>query len=136
MGTWGVDPFGNDDAVDWVYELEEAEDLGPIEAAIDAVLRAGDDDLEASDASVALAASEVLARLRGQPGEENSYTETVDQWVASTQLKPTVELADRAQAAIARILADNSELKELWQEGDEYDAWLASVDDLRIRLGA
>jgi hypothetical protein len=136
MGTWSVEPFGNDDAVDWAYELEGAEDLSPIEEAIEAVLATGDQYVEAPEASVALAAIEVLARLRGAPGEKNSYTETVDNWVAHTPVKPSVELLDRAQAAIARILADNSELKELWQESDEYDAWQASMDSLRTRVGA
>ena len=136
MGTWSVDPFGNDDAADWAYELEEAEDLTPIEEAIAAVLAVGDDYLEAPEASVGLAAIEVLARLCGNPGEKNSYTETVDKWVENTELKPDAELIDRAQAAIVRILSENSELKELWQESDDFAAWQASIEDLRARVGA
>ena len=136
MGTWSVEAFGNDDAADWVNELEDAEDIGPIEDAIDAVLSAGEEYVEAPAASVAIAAIEVLARLGGNPGETNSYTEAADKWVASVQFKPPVELVDKAQAAIARILAGNSELAELWQESDEYDAWQASMDDLRARVGA
>jgi hypothetical protein len=135
MGTWSVDSFGNDDAADWAYELEEAEDLGPIEAAIEGVLAVGDEYLEAPEAAIALAAAEVLARLCGKPGEKNSYTEAADKWVARIQVKPPVELIDKAQAAIARILAEDSELKELWQESDEYDAWLASIEGLRARVG-
>lgn len=136
MGTWSVDAFGNDDAADWAYELEEAEDLGPIEEAIAEVLAVGDEYLEAPEATVALAAIEVLARLGGNPGEKTSYTESVDKWVASTTLKPTIELVDKAQAAIARILAENSELNELWQDSEDHEAWLASVADLRARVGA
>ena len=136
MGTWSVDAFGNDDAADWAYELEEAVDLSPIEDAIAAVLGVGDEYLEAPEASIALAAIEVLARLGGSSGEKSSYTETADKWVSSTQVKPSVELIDKAQAAIARILAEDSELNELWQESEEYEAWLASVSDLRARVGA
>jgi hypothetical protein len=136
MGTWSVDAFGNDDAADWAHELEQAEDLDPVQEAIDAVLSVGDEYLEAPEASIALAAAEVLARLCGNPGEKNSYTEVIDRWVEGAQLKPTVELLDKAQAAIARILAENSELKELWEDSDEYDAWQESVDNLRTRLGA
>jgi hypothetical protein len=136
MGTWSVDPFGNDDAADWAHELEDAEDLSPIQEAIDAVLAVGDAYLEASEASIALAAIEVLARLGGSPGEKSAYTDVVDKWISSTGLKPTVELLDKAQAAIVRILAEDSELKELWEESDEFDSWLASVDDLRARVGA
>ena len=34
MGAWSHEPFGNDDANDWAYELEETEDLSHIEAAL------------------------------------------------------------------------------------------------------
>ena len=136
MGTWSVDAFGNDDAADWAHELEDAEDLSPIQEAIDAVLAVGDEYLEAPQASIALAAIEVLAWLGGNPGEKSAYTDTVDKWILSTELKPTVELLDKAQAAIVRILAEDSELKELWEESDEYDSWSASIDDLRTRVGA
>ena len=136
MGTWSVDAFGNDDAADWAHELEDAEDLSSVQEAIDAVLDVGDAYLEASEASVALAAIEVLARLGGNPGEKNAYPEVVDKWISSTELKPTIELLDKAQAAIVRILAEDSELKELWEDSDEYEAWCASVDDFRARVGA
>ena len=135
MGAWSVDAFGNDDAGDWAEELEGAQDLSPIQAAVDAVLAVGDEYLEAPEASRALAAIEVLARLGGNPGEKSAYTDVVDNWISSTDLKPTVELVDKAQAAIVRILAENSELKELWEDSDDYDAWTASVDDLRTRVG-
>ena len=136
MGTWSVDAFGNDDAADWAHELEDAEDLSPIHEAIEAVLAVGDEYLEGPQAAIALAAIEVLARLGGNPGEKSAYTDTVDKWILSTELKPTVELLDKAQAAIVRILAEDSELKELWEESDEYDSWSASIDDLRTRVGA
>lgn len=136
MGTWSVDAFGNDNAADWAYELEEAEDLGPIEEALTSVLSASGEYVEAPDAAIALAAAEVLARLSGSPGEKNAYTEEIDNWVAGTSVKPTAELIEMAKAAIDRILAENSELNELWKDSDEYDDWRASVSDLRARLGA
>ena len=86
------------------------------------------------DASNALAACEVLARLIGNPGYENPYTEKVDEWVATHPQTPSPGLLARANAVINRILGDNSELKDLWAESDENSNWLASVDDLRHRL--
>jgi hypothetical protein len=136
MGAWSVDAFGNDHAADWANELKQAEDLAPIREALAAVLAVGDEYVEAPEASAALAAVEVLARLNGSPGEKNSYTEAADRWVANTSAKPTPELIAKAQAVIARILAENSELDELWKESSEYGAWLASVRDLRARVGA
>ena len=85
---------------------------------------------------IALAAIEVLARLRGHPGESTPYTEAADAWVASTQVKPYAELVGQAVAVISRITGPDSELNELWEESDEYGAWRASVADLLSRVGA
>ncbi len=136
MGAWSVDAYGNDDAADWAYELEEAEDLTPVEEAIQAVLSVGEEYLEAPEATVALAAIEVLARLAGNWGERNSYTETIDKWVEQTTAVPTPEILDNARSAIDRILGENSELRELWEDSGDYEAWVQSVQSLRSRVGA
>ncbi len=133
MGAWGVLAFDNDDANDWAYDLEEAGNLSLVESAFGTVEEA-EDYLEAPDASNALAACEVLARLNGKPGYKNSYTEKVDEWVAAHPQTPSPALIERANAVIDRILGENSELKELWAESDENGTWLESVEDLRRRL--
>lgn len=136
MVTWSTLPFGNDDAAEWAYDLDAPGDLEPIAQAIAAVLAAGDNELEEFEASAALAAIELLACLRGRPGDTETYTEAADAWITATTLTPPAELVGKAQAAIARILADRSELRTLWQQTDEYEAWLAAVADLRARLSA
>lgn len=133
MGAWGTLAFDNDDANDWAYDLEELDDLSLVESAFDAIEEA-DEYVEAPEASNALAACEVLARLNGKPGYQNAYTEKVDEWVAAHPLKPPPELLTRANSAIDRILGDGSELKDLWSDSDENQQWLGSVDDLRQRL--
>lgn len=134
MGTWSVDAFGNDDAADWAFELADSTDLSLVEAAIDGVL-AESDYLDAPEAAIALAAIEVLARLNGQWGDRNPYTAPADAWVAQINMQPAPELLVRAHAAIDRILGADSEMVELWQGSDDYEAWLALVQDLRSRLG-
>lgn len=133
MGAWGVLAFDNDDANDWAYELEDADDLSVVESAFEAVEEA-EDELEAPEGRNALAACEVLARLNGKPGYKNTWTEKVDEWVAAHRLKPSAALLKRANAAIDRVLGEGSELKELWAESGENKAWLAAVEDLRKRL--
>lgn len=134
MGAWGVLAFDNDDANDWAYELEEVSDLSLIESAFAAVEEA-DDYLEAPEACNALAACEILSRLRGNAGYQNAYTKKVDAWGKQHPMTPSRELVARASSVIGRILSDKSELKELWLE-DDPAKWLASIDDLRQRLGA
>lgn len=133
MGAWGVLAFDNDDANDWAYGLDETDNLSLVESALNSV-GAVDVYLEAPDASNALAACEVLARLNGKTGYQDAYTEKVDRWIAAHPIKPPAALIARADAAIGRILDDNSELRALWSDTDKNDEWLAAVEELRQRL--
>jgi hypothetical protein len=128
VGTWGPLAFDNDAANDWAYDLEKMNDLSLVESALDDLDGAGSD---ASVAVIALAACEVIARMRGKFGYENAYTEKVDVWVRAHPQSPSKALLKRARGAVARVLEKDSELRALW-DGDE--DWLAAVADLRRRL--
>ena len=134
MGAWGVLAFDNDQANDWAYDLEDRDDLSLVEEAFEAVGNI-DGYLDSGEACNALAACEVVARINGKPGYKNAYTKNVDEWVAARSLELSPELLARANGAIDRILADDSELKELWAETDTYARWMESVEDLRQRMG-
>jgi hypothetical protein len=132
VGAWGCDSFGNDDAMDWVIDLEDADDLAPVRDAFAAAPPAGE-YLEAPIASVGLAAAEVVAALRGRPAAE--LPEEVTAWVAAHAAPPDSALLARAREMVARV-AESSELRELWDEAKSQDreAWLAGVADLGARL--
>lgn len=135
MGAWSHESFGNDDACDWAAQLDEYDDLSLVEATLDAVLEAGDDDdLEAPEASEAIAAAEVVARLQGNPGAADDVPEGLDAWVERIQLLPSADLAAKARRALDRVLAAPSELMELWDESGEAEAWQASVRQLKGRI--
>ena len=132
VGAWGCDSFGNDDAMDWVGDLEEADDLAPVRDAFAAAPPAGE-YLEAPVASVALAAAEVVAALRGRPAAD--LPEEVTAWVTAHAAPPDSALLARAREMVARV-AEASELRQLWDEAKAHDreAWLAGVADLGARL--
>jgi hypothetical protein len=44
------------------------------------------------------------------------------------------ELIGKAKKSIARILAEPSELLELWTESDEFDSWKRGVEEVSKRL--
>lgn len=136
MGAWGTGIFDNDTACDWAYALEDASDLSLIESALDKVLNIGAEYLDADEAQEALAAAEAVARLKGNWGIRDSYTETMDKWVEATGLIPSQALIEKALKAIERVLSGPSELLELWGESEEFTVWEESVKDLSRRLRA
>jgi len=134
MGAWDHTSFGNDDACDWGGDLRSHNDLSFVEATLDAVLDAGEEYLEAPEASEAIAAAEVIARLQGRSGTRDAYTESVDEWVAAHPLTVPPELARKARSALDRILAEPSELHDLWAESEHFAQWKAAVTELRNRI--
>src|SRR5438105_3797871 len=118
MGAWAADTFGNDTACDWAYNLEKVGDLSLVHQGLGAVLKVQEDYLDAGVACKGLAACEVVARLKGNWGLRNPYSEAVDKWVESHPIKPPENLVQAALAVIDRILCPPSELLELWEEAD------------------
>ncbi|MEO8376787.1 MAG: DUF4259 domain-containing protein [Candidatus Sumerlaeota bacterium] len=131
MGTWDFGPFDNDDASDWLFALEECDDLSVLSAALQAVNNIGGGYLEAAEGSNAIAAAEVVAALRGQPME--NLPENAAAWVSENRKLDASSLVATSQSAITRIRT-NSELKELFEESGEAEKWYKTLDDLSSRL--
>ena len=133
MGAWSEDTFGNDTACDWISLFLKKPGLGVVREKINAVLSSGD-YLHCSEACECLAAIEVIARLQENWGIRDSYSEDLDQWVEANPSTVPDDLMRAAEAAIERILAPQSELSELWDDGGRSEKWHEAVDDLRERI--
>ncbi len=94
------------------------------------------DYLESDPACEALAAAEVIARLKGHWGVRDASTEAVDEWVEAHPGTPPAGLVTLAVAAIDRVLTEPSELLELWSDSADLDKWKAALTDLRARVSA
>ena len=134
MGAWGVGTFENDDACDYAAEIANSSNLSKIEATLDQVLKTGDSYLEAPEASEALAAADIVARLKGNFGKRDAYTEIIDAWVSGIKLTPSNDLVEKARRAVDRVLTEPSELLELWSEAEELGAWKSAVNEVLARL--
>ncbi len=131
MGAWGIGPFENDDASDWCWSLTEAPDLERARS----VLRLPDVAyLDARDASIAIAASEIVAAALGAP--MSGLADDLAEWVSVHAGAATGTDAALARSAIDRVLGKGSELAELWDESPSADEWRARVNELRQRLAA
>lgn len=127
LGTWDVGPFDNDAAADWYARFAEAPSWQEIHRAFATTARP--DYLEADDASIAVAAAAVVSAA--QLGQFDTLP--LDGRSATAGLgKPSAALLREAEAALARIQND-SELAELWAEGDA-SPWLASLDLIQSGL--
>lgn len=104
MGAWGLSAFENDSALDWVLlRLENASDLSVLEAAIEGIELTAPDSIDffTEETQIALAACDVLARLRGNWGRENK---DVDYWVFKHPIVPPADLLRRARAVVGRTM--------------------------------
>ena len=126
MGAWDIGSFDNDDALDWVIELEKARDFSILEEAFETVIDQKGDMPDATDCSIALCAAEVLAGLLDNPVSD--VPDEALEWIEDKP-EPSEELIKLGLKAIAVIL-DESELKELWLEADEYQDWEDNVTSL------
>jgi hypothetical protein len=149
VGAWGPTSFENDWALDWTAELRGSKDTQPVRTALQQVVEHGGtkrsapsilerlrgcqhhtDWLTARVAARALAAAEVVSAWCGKPAAK--LADGVADWVGQHTSAFLSDLVPLAREAVA-IVKTNSELKELWEEGDATE-WREGVDDLERRL--
>ncbi len=127
MGAWGAGNFENDDALDFLAEIDGPGVLGSV---FQALPPAGDGEIDATDACRVLAAAEVVAAMMGRPSADcpAELTPRLKEFG-----KPTDALIDLARQGVSRVLFD-SELLDLWNESDSREDWNIVVTDLIERL--
>ncbi|AWH38095.1 hypothetical protein C1929_15675 [Stenotrophomonas sp. ZAC14D1_NAIMI4_6] len=135
MGAWGSGTFENDDACDLVCDLRESTDLSLLEDALRTAAET-DEDLDAGDGSKALAAAEVILALLGNPSPAIAEEEDLQAWMKANPQRPTAALLALAERAVQQVTAEDSELRELWDEADSLDEWMAEVNTLQAGLRA
>lgn len=132
MGAWGAGVFENDDAMDFVFEISEAEGWKLVRRVLRECLEEGFTD--ASQSAMALAAAEAVAAAMGHPVKD--LPTEVASWVAQHREDLPAGLEDRARDAVEKIMdEEESELRQLWADEDDA-AWKAALDDLINRLSA
>lgn len=131
MGAWGSGSFENDDAADWVSQFDDS-GVAAVETTLREVCELTDDDyLEAPEASEAVAAAEIVAAMRD--GDLSQLSDDARKAFAKHQAtRDNSSVSNSARTAIERIL-QQSELKELWEEGDGR-SWVTAMARLQSRL--
>lgn len=130
MATWGYGNFDNDTALNWIESFADEPKPKKLEQAFKKIAEAGK-LLEISACEEGLAGAELVAAMHGNPSID--LPQSVQDLIDEYKLAAPPEMRKAAQAVVTRIRTD-SELRALWEESDEIDAWLEAVDDLYDRL--
>ncbi|PYY47739.1 DUF4259 domain-containing protein [Curtobacterium sp. MCLR17_043] len=133
MGTWSAEPFGNDTAADFAWELDGQKRWGVVRAALEQATKAGP-DMGSDIAVTAIAAAEVVAHGLGRPTQTDAYTESVEAFVGRAR-KPNRRLTEQARRPVTAAADPAGELAELWAESDGAE-WDEAIARLVARLGA
>ncbi|MEU6542754.1 DUF4259 domain-containing protein [Streptomyces sp. NPDC046859] len=130
MGTWDIGPFDNDTAADFANDLDDAAEGERERLVRGALMRAVDnhDYLEAPDAEEAVAAAALIA-AQCPGGEPVSLHYGPEKPIP----RMSADVRRLAAEALDRVLADKSELSDLWG-AEEGGRWRGSVAHLRRLL--
>ena len=124
--------FEHDEVTDWLAGFE-TDGVAALEAALGAINDMDKDDfIEASDASFALAAAELVAAARDEdlariPKPIHAALEGHEDAINAAKLTAA------ARKAVTRVMR-NSELKDQAEEDGEGEEWAESVSELLERL--
>jgi hypothetical protein len=135
VGAWGIGIFEDDSALDFLTELTEAQDpLGVMNAAF--VSASGAKYLEYEPGHRVLVSAAVLGAVLNGTHYGSDLAE-LDDWVQRNRGLNLASLKVPAVTAVRRVLAEGSELKELWAENEkDYPTWRAGVEALAARIAS
>jgi hypothetical protein len=125
--------FGNEQALDWLSDLLDEQDVYFIHNTLEIIADyPGDEGPNIWDCHCALAAAEMVAAARGKPPAD--FPEAARRWLQSYPLELDEELMGLVQKALDRIEL-HSELKDSFAEGPGLPEWYELLGDLRNRTG-
>lgn len=136
MGAWDETAFGNDGAGDWAAQLAHSDQ--PVEFLKQTLAQASDEEeyLERDEGSAMVAAAAVVAAAQAGGNTLRSLLPSeLMEWLQGreAELRP---LAPDALTALQRVRGEGSELKELWEETDDFAAWNRNLDAISTALAS
>ena len=137
MGAWGFGYFEDDTALDFMIRLEESDN--PRQVIADAFESAVTSDyLEYEEGSAAIVAAAYVDRqvngTRFTPADQGEPL-SVDTFPERNPKLDFSDLKKKAIQALNKLLTDDSELKQLWEENEDlYPSWRQGITQLIERL--
>jgi hypothetical protein len=136
MGTWDVGPFNNDTAADWCGDLHDAAEdqrLPLVRATLTAVVDNDDKFLADRRADQAIAAAAVVASQL--PNGEPIVTPFAPNFLLDGgTLDIPGDIPTLALRALDRIVGDDSEWRDLWEDAGRYADAVGALQTIRTAL--
>ena len=132
MGAWGHRNFENDEALDFVWEINEG-GVQTIREAIEKVInKPASEPLESPECTEALAAIEYVAAAKGNPSED--FPEESEIWLEKNGGKELLSIDGSLLLKAIERIKSSSELREQWDESDDAKEWYNILSGLEQRL--
>jgi hypothetical protein len=132
MGAWGHRNFENDEALDFVWEINEG-GVQTIREAINKVVnKPASEQLESPECTEALAAIEYVAAAKGNPSED--FPEESEIWLEKNGGKELLSIDGSLLLKAIERIKSSSELREQWDESDDAKEWYNILSGLEQRL--
>jgi hypothetical protein len=135
MGTWDKGAFDNDAAADFSGDLDDAAPADREQLIRDTLATAADnaDYLESSEACRAIAAAAIVASQQPDgPGVDSVYGP--DFLADGGSISLSDDLVELSLRAIARVLDEESEWRDLWVEADGLEDAIGALEPIRAAL--
>lgn len=141
MEYWNYQIFCNDTALDVLSELEESEDIkDTLNCYLNDILSLEDDYIEEDTCQNGLVAIAIIdSKLNGinhsllfdEEWDDEEYVSLLE----SINKEDVINLKKSAIKVMERILQDDSELKELWEENEDlYEKWENNLLAIKNRI--
>ena len=132
MIVWGPGFFENDDATEYVSDLEKSSGLDLVRAALD--LPADPTEfVSIEDVRRALVAAEVIAALKGR--ESGTMPDSLIGWTQGLDVVDVDPVDLRFACQSVRRALQHSESRESWARVADANEWIDNVKFLLTRLG-
>jgi hypothetical protein len=133
VGTWDTGPFDNDTAADWSGGLDDIEPEDRLDLIRSTLSAAADelDYLDSREACQAVAAAAVIASQLGGDPIDSPYAP--DFLLAGETLEVEPDVAPLAVRALDRVVGEESEWRDLWDDASETDRDAAFAVVARLR---
>ena len=129
---WGVNTFDNNDAIEWLKNIEANNDFKSVNNLIKSLNGLSDlDDVVLKECTEALAAIELVASAK----TDNFKTFPADKvdWLTKSEYSFS-ETEIKAAAQLAKSIKKDSEIRELFLDSPLLKSWEEYMDDLIKKL--